>query len=90
MLNQFVLVGKILDFKENIITIESSREDNKKDIIPITLLSNNLIENVSDYCGKGDVVGIKGKIGSSEDGSIYIYADKVTFLTTKKEDEGDD
>ena len=55
---------------------------------------DNIAENTSEYCGKGDIVGIKGRIQSrtvEKDGKIEylteIIAEKVTFLSSKKGEE---
>ena len=51
-------------------------------------------ENTSEYCRKGDIVGVKGRIQTREeevDGNKQytkqIVAEKVTFLYSKKEKE---
>ena len=54
----------------------------------------NIASNTAQYCEKGDIVGIKGRIQSrveeSEGGKKYfidIIAEKVTFLSSKKAEE---
>lgn len=54
----------------------------------------NIAENTATYCKKGDIVGIKGRVQSrvvERDGKkeylIDIVAEKVTFLTSRKEDD---
>lgn len=58
---------------------------------------DNIATNTSEYCNKGDVVGVKGRVQSRvvEEGDtkktvIDIIAEKVTFLTSKKASEGTD
>lgn len=55
---------------------------------------DNIADNTSEYCGKGDIVGVKGRVQSravEKDGkTLYlteIIAEKVTFLSSKKADE---
>lgn len=57
-------------------------------------LWRGVAENASEYLHKGDLVGIKGRLQSrefEEDGvnktKMELIADKVTYLTSKKEDE---
>ena len=38
--------------------------------------------NTKEYCRKGDIVGVKGRL-QSEDGSMIAIAEKVTFLSSK-------
>lgn len=50
-------------------------------------------ESTSEYCKQGDIVGVKGRVQSrmieDEDGNNYkkmeVIADKITFLSSKKE-----
>ena len=64
------------------------------DFIPCVLW-NSIAENTAEYLKKGDMVGIKGRLQSNnilnEDGTIKdvryeVVAEKVTFLSNKKED----
>ena len=58
------------------------------------ILWNGIAENTAEYCHSGDVVGIKGRLQSdsyqdSEGNTKYVtevIAEKVTFLTSKKEE----
>ena len=64
------------------------------DFIRCTLW-NVIAENTCEYCKKGDIVGVKGRLQTSsyedKDGSkkysIDVIAEKVTFLSSKKVDE---
>ena len=59
------------------------------------LLWDNVDTNTSTYCKKGYIVGIKGRIQSrivtdndqNNKTEIQLIAEKVTFLSSKKEDE---
>lgn len=52
-------------------------------------------ESTSEYCKQGDIVGVKGRVQShmieDEDGNSYkkmeVIADKITFLSSKKEED---
>lgn len=64
------------------------------DFLTVTLFEG-IAENTAKYCKPGDLVGIKGRIqnrpysGSDENIKylMEIVAEKVTFLSSKKEDE---
>ena len=84
-------------YKKSYITLAVSRSyknqdgEYETDFISI-LLWNKLAEHVCEYCKKGDVIGVKGIIETSryeKDGetkySTDIVAQKVTFLSSKKE-----
>ena len=50
---------------------------------------DNIAMNTAEYCGKGDIVGVKGRVQSStieEDGKnktkIDIICEKITFLSS--------
>ena len=53
-----------------------------------------MAQNVTEWCSKGDTLGIKGRVQTSQEDNnlIEIIAEKVTFLTNnpkapKKEEE---
>ena len=110
MLNQVVLVGRLsrdLEIVESDgkkqATLELAvprnfkNENGEYDTDYITcILWNSIAENTAEYCKKGDIVGVKGRLQTEslekEDGSkvflTRIMAEKVTFLSSRKpEDE---
>lgn len=109
MLNQIILVGRLVkdvelkkeeEKKFAIMTLAIPRsyknENGEYDTDFIDcILWNGIAENTSEYCRKGDVVGVKGRVQSrtieNEDGTktnkIEIVAEKVTFLSSKKSEE---
>lgn len=110
MINQAILVGRLtkdleiktLDNGKKIVNITVAVPRNFKnadgeyetDFIDC-ILWNNIAENTAEYCKKGDIVGVKGRLQSSsyekEDGTkaytTEIVAEKITFLSSKKESE---
>lgn len=110
MLNQVVLVGRLTDdievaTKENgkkvtslILAVQRTFKNvdgvYETDFIKCTLW-NAVASSTSEYCHKGDIVGIKGRIQvnsyEDKDGnkkySTEVIAEKVTFLSSKKTDE---
>jgi len=109
MLNQAVLVGRLTKEPEvqetesgkNVsnITLAVQRayknEDGvyETDFIDVTLW-NAIAENTAEYCHKGDIVGVKGRIqveNYEKDGekkSVQrVVAEKVTFLSSKSKSE---
>lgn len=47
----------------------------------------NMAQSTLDYCRKGDLISIKGRIETDEDRNIKIIADKVSFLSSKPKEE---
>ena len=110
MLNQVVLVGRLtsdLEAKEledgkkvTNMTLAIPRSfknadgEYETDFVECTLW-NNIAENTAEYCKKGDIVGVKGRLQSSsfekEDGNkefrTQVMAEKVTFLSSRSKDE---
>lgn len=94
MLNQVVLVGRLnrineIGDKQVLITLATPRsyknENGEYDTDYIdVLLRNSIADNVQEYCKIGDLVGIKGRV-QEKDGKIDIIAEKITFLSSKKE-----
>ena len=98
MLNQIVLVGRLVqdpEIKElekvGYITLAVSRSyknangEYDTDFIPVTLFKG-IAENTKAYCKKGDMVSVRGKI-ECENGKINLIAEKVSFLSSRKESE---
>ncbi len=108
MLNQVVLVGRLVkdvevrtgenDTKYSFITLAIPRSYKNHDGVYETdfvecILWNIVANNTAEYCKKGDIIGVKGRIESrkvEENGInktvLQIIAEKVTFLSSKKED----
>ncbi len=100
MINQLVLVGRIakdLEIKESengnkhcelVIAVKRSFKNSdgiyETDLIPCGVWCG-IAENVVEYCQKGDVIGVKGRIQINENG-IYVIAEKVTFVSSRKEE----
>ena len=101
-MNQLFIVGRLVKNPEGeIITIAVNRSYKnaegvyETDFIDI-LLGNDMARNVTEYCKKGDLIGIKGRLESRtiDDGDghilrkgMVVVADKVTFLSSRKENE---
>lgn len=108
MLNQVVLVGRLTDDPE-LVTSESGKKVSsitlavqrtyknsdgiyEADFIRCVLW-NAIATSTTEYCHKGDIVGVKGyiKTSSYEDKegikryTTDVIAEKVTFLSSKKD-----
>lgn len=109
MLNQIVLVGRLTkdivvnksDKGIKVATLrlaiprsfKNSEGVYDTDFIDCVLF-DSVAENTSEYCKKGDIVGVKGRIQSRiiEDDEkkqtiMEIVAEKVTFLSSKSKEE---
>lgn len=60
------------------------------------VLWENVARNVCEYCKKGDIVGIRGRIQTMIDNpetgekKQYVVAEKITFLSSKKAEEDEE
>ena len=111
MLNQIVLVGRLTrDIVVNkseggtkVATIslaiprsfKNSEGTYDTDFIDCTAF-DLVAENTAEYCSKGDIVGVKGRVQSrvieNDDKKEYlmdIIAEKVTFLSSKPKEEAE-
>lgn len=109
MLNQVVLVGRLTSDPEvikldgghkkssfNVAVQRSYKNQNgeyESDFIRC-ILWDAIATSTCEYCKKGDIVGIKGRIQVTqyeEDGKkrflSEVVAEKVTFLSSKKQEE---
>lgn len=113
MLNQTVLVGRLVQdpkiyetesgTKLTSITLAVPRSyknidgEYDADFIPCVLW-RGVAENTAEYCRKGDLIGIRGRIQTrkvelEEDKKrevTEVVAEKVTYLSSKRHDETDE
>ena len=109
MINTVMLVGRLVQDPEIIerengskvsrVTLAVNRKFNSSDGIYHTdfidcVLWNNFAKNVNDYCSKGDLIGIRGRIQVDvyeKDGIkrkiTDVIAESVTFLSSMKNKE---
>lgn len=110
MLNQTVIVGRLVKDPELKETDNGSKVTNITLAVPRSfknsageyetdfiscVLWKGIAENTVEYCKKGDLLGVKGRVQtrSYEDTEekkhfvMEIVAEKVTFLSSKKEDK---
>lgn len=107
MLNQVVMVGRLTSDPEinevengrkvTTITVAVPRSYKNAegvydtDFIKCTLW-NGIAETTAEYCKKGDVVGVKGRIQTTNvDDKIVmeVVAERVSFLSSRKEEDRD-
>lgn len=107
MLNQLILVGRLTKDIEINETASGKKIANLELAIPRSfknangeydtdfvncILWENTAHSTSEYCKKGDIVGIKGRLQSricekedKKENILEVVGEKVTFLTTHKE-----
>lgn len=95
MLNQFVVVGKILTMPRKLIGLEEGQycfevivprvgTSNTTDRITC-ITTENIATNMISYTRLQDIVGVKGSIRTIND-TMYAFAEKITFLSTHRDD----
>jgi single-strand DNA-binding protein len=112
MLNQTVIVGRLVKDPELKETENGSKVTNITLAVPRSfknsdgeyetdfiscVLWKGIAENTVEYCKKGDLLGVKGRVQTRnyEDKEeqrhfvMEIVAEKVTFLSSKKEEKGE-
>ena len=109
MLNQIVIVGRLVKDPELKETEKGKKVTNITLAVPRNyknvngeydtdfidcILWTGVAENTAEYCKKGDLLGVKGRIQSrsyeKEEQKKYVtevVAEKVTFLTNKSKDK---
>ena len=111
MLNQVVLVGRLTSdpeavqleggHKKSIFNVavprsyKNSNGEYETDFIRCVLW-DAIATSTAEYCHKGDIVGIKGRIqvtqyeeNNDKKYLTEVVAEKVTFLSSKKQEEAD-
>jgi len=110
MLNQTVLVGRLVRDPELYETESGNKVTNITLAVPRSyknsdgvyetdfincVLWKGIAESASEYCHKGDLLGIKGRIQTrtvdvdedSKKNITEVVAEKVTYLSSKRTDE---
>lgn len=110
MLNQTVLVGRLVRDPELYETESGNKVTNITLAVPRSyknsegvyetdfincVLWKGIAESASEYCHKGDLLGIKGRIQTrtvdvdedSRKNITEVVAEKVTYLSSKRTDE---
>ena len=100
MLNQVVLVGRLIETPTIQKTENRGKFCNIKLAIPRSykneegiyetdninaILGFGIMEKTCEFCTKGDLIGIKGRI-EERDNQLCIIAEKVSFLSTKRDE----
>lgn len=100
MLNQIVLAGRLVNEptieeledgrKRSEITLAVNRQfknadgEYETDFIPVELYEG-IAEKNTEYCHKGDAIGVKGRLQIKED-KLIVMAEKVTLLSSARKD----
>ena len=103
MLNNYVLVGRLTTIKtiktkeseRTVITLAVPRSYKniegiyETDFISCTLLGN-IAESTKEYCKKGDIIGVRGRLQKLENKKeLTLLAEKITFLSSRKAEDGE-
>lgn len=101
MLNQIVMVGRLVSDPEinetengkvADITLAVPRSyknmngEYDTDFIPVRLYTG-IVEKTTEYCKKGDLVGVKGRVARLSGEDLKLVAEKVTFLSSKPKED---
>lgn len=109
MLNQIILVGRLtrditVNKSENGIKVatitlaiprsfKNSNGEYDTDFVDCVAF-DSIAENTKEYCSKGDIIGVKGRVQSrivekedKKENIIEIIAEKVTFLSNRTKEE---
>ena len=102
MLNQVVIIGRlvakpIVEENENgrklsEITLAVPRSYKNAEGIYETdfikcILWSCIAENTAEYCEKGDLISVKGRLQCLGGSELQLVAEKITFLTNNKNKE---
>lgn len=105
MLNQVIIVGRLVEKpiveenengrKVSEITLAVTRSFKNAEGIYETdfikcILWNGIAENTVEYCEKGDIVGVKGKLQCLSGNELQVVAEKVSFLSSCKTKKGEE
>lgn len=106
MINQVVLTGRLVSDPDIVVTENNKKKTVVTVAIPRTyknmegnyesdfvrcVLWNGIAESTCEYCKKGDIVGVRGRLQTSEyevDNNVRysmdVIAEKVSFISNKR------
>ena len=98
MLNQVMLIGRIINIKK-----QETEESAKYVVVRLSIprsfknseglydtdyvnvkIIGTMAEQCAQYIEKGDMIGIKGRLTTTKDDHQEILVEKLTFLSSKK------
>ena len=87
MVNNFILVGRIAELKDNGMVVTVPRPFKNEEGIYESDTFNAIIgevmyNKINDYCKVGDLVGLKGRL-QTLDGNVVLMVEKLTFLSSR-------
>lgn len=56
------------------------------DFIPVTLWKQ-IAETTTEYCKKGDLIGVKGRLARLSGENLTIVAEKISFLASNNKND---
>ena len=101
MVNNLLLVGRLVSDPEinetengkvTDITLAVPRSykneegEYETDFIPVKLF-RQIASTTVEYCRKGDLIGVKGRVARLSGENLKIVAEKITFLSSKPKEE---
>ena len=94
MINNVMLLGRVNNINEDGTKVDilirrllkNTNGEYDVDNIPCKI-SNDISDNILNYCCKGDLIGIKGRISVDENKNLFVISEKVTFITPKNNEK---
>lgn len=102
MTNNLTLIGRLVDRpvleetengkKATTITLavpRNFRNDNgeyETDFVPVSFVGQ-VADSTCEYCEKGDIIGVRGRLARLSGNELQVIAEKVTFLSSKRKEE---
>ena len=85
MENNVCVLGRLVGITNNIMNICANNSQNElgKEKIKVKL-NDFMANNIKKACGTGTLLGVKGRI--SDDNSVDIIAEKISFLSSRERD----
>ena len=104
MLNQVMIVGRLVEKpiveenqngrKVSVLTLSVPRSFKNDEGVYDTdyikcITWNGIAEKTAEYCRKGDLVAVKGRLQCLSGNELQVVAEKVSFLSSGKEEDRD-
>lgn len=87
--NVVLVIGRVNEIIDSgnhtLLKLRTKGADNNDDYAVKCLLTNNISKMTNEYVKEDDLIGVKGHLQSDDDDNMFVFAERITFLSSQRE-----
>ena len=87
--NVVLVIGRVIEIIDSgnrtLLKLRTKGANNKDDYAIKCLLTNNMSKMTNEYVKEDDLIGVKGHLQSDDDDNMFVFAERITFLSSQRE-----